>query len=350
VIERAGDRVANHESPYPVHPTEVGTPPRNDAHGDDAAAFFPYLPGMIPFGLLNALHLPSELTDARVAIASFSLIFAGIALLISGVASTRRSRVVQMLIVLPSGALPLVTGGDDLPVLALLFLGLVLAARRRPALAGLVLGLAGTLKFTAWPVILLVLFAVRDSEGRRAPRRCGIASAVVLIPALAYGLISAPGPFLENAVRFPLGLTNLRSPAASPLIGHALTTLFPADRRFVTAVLGLVGVALMLAYLSRHLPRTVAGVARTTAVALFIATILAPATRFGYLIYPANLIVWSYFLAPIEAASAGRDHSGSSFSMIRSSTELVSAGVLPPSSAGVIAPLVSPTSTPTSQL
>ena len=66
--------------------------------------------------------------------------------------------------VLPTGALPMVTGGDDLPVLALLFLGLVLAAKRRPALAGLVLGLSGTLKFTSWPVILLACFAVRDRD------------------------------------------------------------------------------------------------------------------------------------------------------------------------------------------
>ena len=350
VIERAGDRVAQNHDPYPLHPAEVGIPPRDDAHATDAAAYFPYLPGMIPFGLMNALHLPTELTDARVTLVSFSLLIAAVALAVSGSAASRRSRVVQMLIVLPSGALPMVTGGDDLPVLALLFLGLVLGARRRPALCGLVLGLAGTLKFTAWPVLALMLFAVRDERGRRAYKRYAIATCAVLAPALIYGFFSAPGPFLNNAVRFPLGLANLHSPAASPLLGHVLTTVFPDDRRVVTAVLGVIGVALMLAYLSRHLPRTVAAVSMTTAVALLVATVLAPATRFGYLIYPANLFVWSYFLAPIEAAASARGQSSSSRSMRRISTELVSAGVPPPSSAGVIAPLRSSMRTPTSQV
>jgi hypothetical protein len=212
------------------------------------------------------------------------------------------------------------------------------------------LGLAGTLKFTAWPVIVLMLFAIRDENGRRARKRYGLSASAVLIPALLYGLISAPGPFLNNAIRFPLGLANLRSPAASPLLGHVLTSLFPSDRRVVTAILGVVGVALMLAYLSRHLPRTVSAVSRTTAITLFVATVLAPATRFGYLIYPANLLVWSYFLAPIEAAAADRVQLGSSRSMTRSSTELVSAGAPPPSSAGVTAPCLPSMSTPTSQV
>jgi hypothetical protein len=339
VIERAGDRVADDQPVYPVHPAEVGISPSNDAHSVDSSAFFPYLPGMIPFGLMNALHLPTELTDARVALVSFSLLIAAVALAAAGSSASRRSRAFQMLVVLPSGALPMVTGGDDLPVLALLFLGFVLAARRRPALAGLVLGLAGTLKFTAWPLIFLMVFAVRDQSGHRAVKRYSLSAAVVLAPALLYGLISSPGPFLENAIRFPLGLTNLRSPAQSPLLGHVLTTIFPADRRIVTAVLGLVGVGVLCLYLSRHLPRTPSAVARTSALALFVATVLAPATRFGYLIYPANLVVWSYFLRPIEEGAAAVDYSSSSRSMSRSSTALVLDGSEAPPSAGVIAPV-----------
>jgi hypothetical protein len=184
-----------------------------------------------------------------------------------------------------------------------------------------------------------MLFAVRGRDGKRAVRPYSISASIVLAPALAYGLISAPGPFLDNAIRFPLGLTNVRSPAQSPLIGHALATLFPADRRVVTALLGLFAVALLGVYLSRHLPRTVSAVARTSAVVLFVATVLAPTTRFGYLIYPANLIVWSYFLQPIEDQAISRVHSSSSRSIRRSSTELVLAGSAPPPSAGVIAPL-----------
>jgi uncharacterized membrane protein len=192
--------------------------------------------------------------------------------------------VIQILIVLPTGALPMVTGGDDLPVLVLLFLGCVLAARRHPAWAGVVLGLAGTMKFLAWPLLALMIFGVRDRSGRKAPKQYALAAGAVLAPALLYGVISAPGPFLDNAFRFPLGLTKLRSPAASPLLGHALTSLFPDDRHLVTAMLGVAAVTLMVVYLSRHLPRSAAAVARTAAVVIFIVTVLAPTTRFGYLI------------------------------------------------------------------
>ena len=81
---------------------------------------------------------------------------------------------------------------------------------------------------------------------------------------------------------------------------------FPDDRHLVTAILGVAAVGLLVAYLSRHLPRSAAAVARTAAVVIFIVTVLAPATRFGYLIYPANMFVWSYFLAPIEAEASVR--------------------------------------------
>jgi hypothetical protein len=349
VIERAGDRVAENKSPYPLHPISVGIPPTSQARDTNQTAYFPYLPGMIPFGLMNALHLPTELTDARVALVSFTLLIAALALAVSGSAPSKRARVVQILIALPTGALPLATGGDDLPVLVLLFLGLVIAARRRPALAGLVLGLAGTLKFTAWPVILLMLFAARDTQGRPAPKRYALSAGIVLAPALLYGFFSAPGAFMENAIRFPLGLTELRSPAASPLLGHALSTLFPNNRHLVTAVLGVVGVALLLVYLSRHLPRTVANVSRTTALALFAATVLAPTTRFGYLIYPANLILWSFFLKPLETEAEARDYAASPRSRIRTSTEL-DPRADPPPSAGVTIAGLSSTNTPTAQV
>ena len=191
----------------------------------------------------------------------------------------------------------MVTGGDDLPVLALLLLGVVLAERRRPSLAGVAFGLAATLKLTAWPALVLMTFAVRDKDGRPAPWR--YASGRRSSPSCrrsSPAWRSGPEAFFENVVSFPLGLAHVKSPAASPLLGEVLTTVFPGDRRVVTAVLGFTGLVLVVAYLARHTPRTPAEVCAATAFVLFAATVLAPATRFGYLIYPANFVVWAYVL------------------------------------------------------
>ncbi len=303
VVERAGDRLANGENPYLDHPLTVGVSPRSDAKSIDANSFYPYLPGMAPFGLANAVAQPPELADARVTLAGFTLVVAAFVLASGGAALGRRARVLQFLVVLPSGALPMVTGGDDLPVLALMLAGLVLAAKRRPVLAGLVLGWAATLKFTAWPVLVLLLLAVRDRDGRPAPLTYATSVALVAVPVIGAGFLTNPGAFIENVLRFPLGLTAVKSPAASPLLGQVLVTIFPGHRGLVTMVLLALGLALVAYGLRRWTPRTPATVVRFTAWAMLLATVLAPATRFGYLMYPANLFVWAYLLDGMVPAS-----------------------------------------------
>jgi hypothetical protein len=305
VIERAGDRLAKGESPYLAHPTTVGVSPHTDAKSIDANSFYPYLPGMAPFGLANAAAGPPELTDARVTLVGFTLIVAAMALLVRGATVGRRGRALQFLVALPSGALPMVTGGDDMPVLVLMLAGLVLVAKRRPVAAGLVLGCAATLKFTAWPVLVLMLIAIRDRDDRPAPWRYAISAAFVAVPVIAVGFFTSPGAFVENVIRFPLGLTSVTSPAASPLLGEVLVRTFPDHRRLIIAVLVLIGLALVAYGLKRWTPRTPAQVVRFTAWAMLLATLLAPATRFGYLMYPANLFVWAYLLDGYAKARAG---------------------------------------------
>ncbi|MGD0742383.1 MAG: glycosyltransferase 87 family protein [Acidimicrobiales bacterium] len=304
VVERAGDRLARGESPYLAHPTTVGVSPRSDAKSIDANSFYPYLPGMAPFGLANAVTGPPELADARTTLAGFTLVVAAIALLAPGATVGRRGRVLQFLVVLPSGALPMVTGGDDMPVLALLLAGLVLVAKRRPVLAGLVLGFAATLKFTAWPVLILLLLVVRDADDRPAPRRFVGAAACVAVPVIGVGYLTGPAAFVENVILFPLGLTAVKSPAASPLLGEVLVRAFPDHRKLIVAVLVLCALALVAYGLRRFTPRTPAQVVRFTAWAMLLATLLAPATRFGYLMYPANLFVSAYLLDGFAAGEA----------------------------------------------
>lgn len=348
-IERAGDRLANGNSPYLRHPMTVGISPSSDNRATDANSFFAYLPGMAVFGLLNETSGPRELSDARVLLAAFTLGVAALALGSRDATLGRRGRALQFLVVLPSGALPMVTGGDDLPVLALMLLGLVLAQKRRPVLCGLALGVAGTLKFTAWPVLLLLLLVVRDKDERPARRRYALAVAAIVVPVVGAAFVSAPVAFFDNVVRFPLGIAGVHSPAASPLLGEVLVSVFPNDRSLITAVMVAIGLVLVAYGLRRFTPRTPGDVARFTGFAMLLATVLAPATRFGYLIYPANLFVWGYLLDGFaRVPEEGAAYDSSLTSKTRTSAVLVGAAAAPPS-AGLSDEFADFTTTPTSQ-
>jgi Glycosyltransferase family 87 len=309
VIEAAGDRAANHQDPYLRDPRNYGSSPTNDAKNVDVDSFFPYLPGMTAFGLTNSLSGPKILTDARVPLTGFTLIVVVGALLLYKGPRRKRGRAFQVLIVLPTGALPIVTGGDDLPVLALMLLGLVLAQRRQPVLSGLAMGINGVLKFTAWPLLLLLALGQRDRAGRQAIVRYALSVLVIVVPIIGIGFALDPKSFILNVVRFPLGLAQVKSPAASPMLGQTLVTVFPHAKVEITLALLVIGGAAFLWFLWRHTPTTPSSAARFTGWALLVATFIAPATRFGYLIYPANLLVWAYMLdgAPVpgEAGAAG---------------------------------------------
>lgn len=336
VIERAGDRFAHHQNPYLRNPSTVGVSPNGDGQQIDATSYFPYLPGMVAFGLINASSGPPQLRDARVALAGFTLLVGMLALGYPGADLERRGRALQFLVVLPSGALAMVTGGDDLPVLAMMLVALLLAQRRRPVLAGFVAGLAATLKFTSWPLLVLLFFCVHDRENRRAPLRFGISALLVAGPVIGAGIASSPAAFIENVIRFPLGLASVKSPAASPLLGQVLVNLLPHEKRLITSTLVLLGAVIVLWTLRRWPPRSAGAVARMAAFAMGVATVLAPATRFGYLIYPVNLVVWGWLLdgMGLQEARVMQGQLGSSISYSVSDTVLVGVAAELPASAG----------------
>jgi hypothetical protein len=351
VIEACGDRVAHHRDCYLANPKTVG----NSNIAQSQSSFFPYLPGMIPFGLINATSGPPELKDARVALTGFSLIVIVGALMIADTSSRRRWRIFQVAVVLPSGALPMVTGGDDLPVLALMLLALALATRRRPVWSGLAMGLAGTLKFTAWPLLVLLALGELDRRGRRALWRYSLAVVAVVVPVLGVGIGSNLHAFVLNAIRFPLGLAKVKSPAASPLLGQELVTLFPSIKPELIAMLGLIGLAAVGYGLWRWTPTSPQSAAGFSGLAMLLATLLAPATRFGYLIYPLDLLTWAMLLTPVASDAVQKlglrgqtqePPSGTSKSRI---VRPISGEVCPsPANEGEIAGLTGVTSTPTS--
>lgn len=282
VVDRNG-RILIHQSAEPVY-----------------ELYYPYLPGMILFGFSAGSKVEARLTDARLQFLVFTAAVSLFALSRLRPKSDARLRAAQALTVLPTAALPLSTGGDDMPVVALMLLGLVALQRRRPVLAGLAMGAAASLKFTAWPLVLLALWVARDRDGRRAVGRYLGAAVAVVVPVVVPIALQNPSAFIDNVVRFPLGLAGVASPAASALPGHLLVSAFPAVHRPYVVTVAVLGAGFVVWRLWRHPPRTPADLARLCAGLMLAAIVLAPATRVGYLLYPANLAVWAWLLRQSE--------------------------------------------------
>ena len=274
--------------------------------GADVYGYNPYLPGMTLFGLPRALSGNSAVTDPRLwdALAFIAAFWAS--LRIAGTASpARRTAIVTAS---PLIAFPLAVSGNDLPVIGLLCLGLSLAARpgthrqsapawaglaSSPVLSGLALGAAAALKATAWPALLIVgvLFLVRD--GHAAAARFSAAAAAVLAAVIGPFLLIQPRDLIANTVDFPLGLTNAHSPAASPLPGHLIAATGQAGHLAVIALMA-AGAAVLAVLLVTRPPRTAAAAAAYLASVLTILFTLAPATRWGYFVYPLAIACWLY--------------------------------------------------------
>ncbi len=292
VVEQAGRRAAHGLDPY--HASVKDGKPVSLVPGEPAyEAFYPYLPLMTVFGLPSSLHAPIRLTDARIAFSGVTLLVVLGALALARAPSEHKIRTLQVLTVLPTAALLLATGGDDMPVVAFLLLAMVLAQRRRPGWSGIVLGIVSAMKFTAWPLAALALFAARNASGRRTPGRMALGMLVVSGPVVAPFLIHNPHVFIVNVILFPLGLSGVASPAASPLLGHLLVTAFPALRHVLLIAAGALGGAVLARHLIRHPPASVAQATSLGAWVMLIAILIAPATRIGYLVYPINFFVWA---------------------------------------------------------
>ena len=100
-----------------------------------------------------------------------TMLTSGAALALLRATRRQKIRVAQFLLALPTGALFLATGGDDMPILALSLLGVVALQRRANNVAGISLGLAAAMKLTAWPLALGALLVARDRRDAPAWRR-----------------------------------------------------------------------------------------------------------------------------------------------------------------------------------
>ncbi|MFF1463408.1 glycosyltransferase 87 family protein [Streptomyces sp. NPDC058330] len=295
VVARSASLLLATGSPYVPHPEAL-------------ADFDPYLPGMAFFGIPEALFGAGPLTDPRV--------WTGAAFL-AALAACGRGLPPLWTAACPLVALPLAVGGVDLPVVALMCLGLTLAGRGRAGGAGLVLGLAAALKWTAWPAlpVCLVLLRTRSrrdgDQGSRPVLRCAVTGAVTVAVLVLPVVVRDPAAFLTHVVAFPLGLTDTVSTAASPLPGHLLATRTPDGRAAAVLLLAVSALLLAVSLVVRP-PGTVAAAASRLALGLLLALSLMPASRFGYLVYPLVLAVLAAHRTPLrpEASVEGAPSGG----------------------------------------
>ncbi len=303
VIAQAGELLSKGKDVYQatvrdgvVHPAVHGEP--------SFESFFPYLPLMAVFGLPKIGKGPVRVTDTRVLFSIVTLIVVGAALLLLRAPRDRKIRALQFLTVLPTAALPLATGGDDMPIVAFLLLAMVLAQRRRPGWSGIVLGVVSAMKFTAWPLAALALFAARDANGRRAPGRMLLGMIAVAGPVVAPFAASNARAFFDNVILFPLGISGVPSPAASNLPGHVVVTELPWLHTAFPLAVAAIGGTLLLRRLWRHPPRTPAEVVTLAGWVMLVAIVFAPATRVGYLLYPIDFFAWGLMLSAADRTGA----------------------------------------------
>jgi len=221
-----------------------------------------------------------------------SIIVSGWALFLLRVTRKQKIRVAQLLVALPTGALFFSTGGDDMPILALLLLAVAALQRRQSNLAGISLGLAAAMKLTAWPMAAGALLVARDREGRSTWKKVlAWVAAIVIVTTVPFA-VRQPLAFMSNVFAFRSGwpASSHRSERASRAHTHHLAA--GARSRAGASVL-LDWWLLRHEYIRRHWPLTLSQMLGLLAIVFLGLICVASATRVGYVIYPLNLWLWS---------------------------------------------------------
>ncbi|WP_053695890.1 glycosyltransferase family 87 protein [Streptomyces sp. NRRL F-5755] len=275
VVQQAAERLFSSGTPY--HP---------DPHA--VKDFTPYLPGMALFGIPRLLFGDVFFASARLwfLVGFFASVVGALRVL-----DDRRRTGLFWLAACPVVALPLAIGGVDPPVIGLICLALAFAHRGDAGCAGLVLGMAAALKWTAWPAVPVVIALLAARQGKRAGLRCGAAATGLAVLATLPAVLVDPAAFFQNALAYPLGLSATASTAQSPLLGHLIVALVPHGKAVTVALIALSAAAVAATLLLRP-PRSAVAAADRLALGLALAIALCPATRIGYAIYPVLLLAW----------------------------------------------------------
>jgi hypothetical protein len=260
----------------------------------------PYLPLMAAFGVPQALFGHGPLTDPRV---WFGLVFVVVFAFALRVAGAKDSfRWALLLTVSPIIAFELCVGGTDVPMVAFMCLGFALLWRpggSNAVAAGLALGIASSMKATAWPALAVAFALLYVRDGKREAWRFTAWSLAVVAVIVGPFAVLRFGALVKNTILFPLGLASVKSQAASPLLGHVLAQTGRLGHTLVVVALIASGLAILVSLFVRP-PRDVPAATWRLVIGLSALFVLAPSTRFGYFIYPAALVLW------LLIAQAGR--------------------------------------------
>jgi Glycosyltransferase family 87 len=290
VVARSGISLLHQGTPYADAALLAGTQNPN--------AYNPYLPVMALFGLPRAFFDLGLLTDPRVWFGAVFLIIFWLALREGGARDPGRWAI--LVAASPVIAFELAVGGTDVPMVAFLCLGFAYLWARKPALAGLALGIGASMKATAWPALLVAIALLAVREGKRTVGVFTLTALGVVAVCVGPFVIGHPRALVQNTIMFPLGLASVRSAASSPLPGHIIASTWPhTGHTIVVVLLALAGLAVAASLVFKP-PRSVPRAVMLLAVAMTLMFVLAPSTRFGYFIYPGALAIW------LLAARAGR--------------------------------------------
>jgi hypothetical protein len=271
-----------------------GTPYRSSqvlASTSDPNQYNPYLPLMAVFGVPQAVFGHGLLTDPRV---WFGLVFLVVFAFALKTAWARDSARWALLVTAsPIIAFELVVGGTDVPMVAFLCLGFALLWKPNPnpIAVGLALGIASSMKATAWPALIVAFTLLYVRDGKRVAWRFTLVALVVVALIVGPFAILRPGALAQNTILFPLGLAHVKSQAASPLLGHVLAQTGVVGHTIAVALLIGSGLAIAVSLVVRP-PRDVPSATIRLVLGLTAMFILAPSTRFGYFIYPGAMMLW----------------------------------------------------------
>ena len=298
VVERSGEAFINGRDPYRfIKPHQKVSVPAGEPSYD---VYNPYLPLMSLFGGPRSTDAPPRLTDARVAFSVFTILIVVIAMALCRGPTGPRVLALQSMTVLPTAALPLATGGDDLPVAALLLLGLVLLQRRRPLWAGVALGVAASMKITAWPLAALAFLVARDTNGERG-RRPSLAVVVGIVGVMIPAVLPTATENMSRLHRERGPVPARTGRGAAPRRRAPSSAIWwcrcsPGSTALFTVAVAVVGLGVLGYVLVKRRPTSPAALARLVGWIMTVAILLAPATRVGYLLYPVDFFVWAWLL------------------------------------------------------
>jgi hypothetical protein len=282
VVARSAKTLINNGTPYKS--------PKQLAATTDPNAYNPYLPLMAAFGVPQALFGQGALTDPRVWFGVVFLVVFAVALRIGG--AKDYVRWATLVTASPVIAFELAVGGTDVPMVAFMCLGFAFLWRNQGELAaGLALGIASSMKATAWPALAVAFALLYVRDGSRAAWKFTIMAIAMVAVCVGPFAVTNPGSLVRNTILFPLGLASVKSQAASPLLGHVIAGTGPVGHTIVVGLLIASGLAIAVSLVVRP-PRDVPAATIRLVIGLSLMFVLAPSTRFGYFIYPAAMVLW----------------------------------------------------------